>query len=297
MTIAFATLAIPPVWVSETILLVESLRTFGGNLAEQTVLILTLKGKPLSKKAVKLLEGWDVEWAEFEMNEEAHKFPLATVAHGAAAAESALHGRTELLTWLLPDTLILNEPSDFLLPAHHQLGYRPVHHQNIGSGYNQPPDSFWQQIYQHCAVPEERIFQMETCYREEVRPYFNAGILVTRPEKGILTSWLETFQKTFRHPDFVQFFSQRKYAIFMHQAILAGVVLNKVSTDQMTELPENFNYPLHMHLNYPQTWRPYSLNQLVTVRYERTRHLPGFLNNIQVGPPLSQWLKEKSMLG
>ena len=100
----------------------------------------------------------DCEVTKFEMDENTLNFPLAMVTHGAAADERYLQGRTGLLAWLLPDTLILNEPQEFLLQAQFQLGYRPVHHQNIGSVFDQPPNAFWRQIYRHCAVPEEHIF-------------------------------------------------------------------------------------------------------------------------------------------
>ena len=293
--ITFASLAIPPFWESESTLLVESLRRFGGSLAKQPFLMLSLKGKPLKKKTLKTLADFDVETAEFEMGEETLNFPLALVTHGAAAAEKQLQGRTSLLVWLLPDTLILNEPQAFLLPTQSQVGYRPVHHQNIGAPYSQPPDAFWQQIYRHCDVPEERLFRMETCYREIVRPYFNAGILVTRPENQIMADWQETFQRTFQHSDFIPFFKQRKYAIFMHQAILAGVMLKSLLRDQLTELPEAYNYPLHMHQNYPAAGQPTLLNQLITARYERRNLLPKFLEKIEVTPPLLNWLQEKKL--
>lgn len=293
--ITFASLAIPPFWENESTLLVESLRMFGGALAKQPFHMLTIKGKPLKKKTLKTLSDFGVETAEFEMDEESLNFPLALVAHGAAAAEKRAQGHTSLLVWLLPDTLILNEPGALQLPAHTQLGYRPVHHQNIGSTYSQPPDAFWQQIYRHCDVREERLFRMETCYREAIRPYFNAGILVTRPENGIMTDWLETFQRTFQHPDFVPFFKQRKYAIFMHQAVLVGVILNRVLRDQLLELPESYNYPLHMHQNYPTQGQPTSLNQLITARYERRKLLPKFFETIEIDPHLLDWLGGKKL--
>jgi hypothetical protein len=295
MTIFFATLAIASDWEKEAVLLIESLRTFGGKYANNPAAIFSLRDNPLAKKTLKKLEVFEAENVEFEMDPASRNFPLAMVVHGAAAAERHLQSSSDILVWLLPDTIILNEPTTFLLPKDRKLGYRPVHHQNIGSSYNQPLDSFWQRVYQHCFVPQEHVFRMETCYRETVRPYFNAGILVTRPEDGLMSDWLEAFQGSFQHPDFVPFFEQRKYAIFMHQAILAGVVLKKYIPSQLESMPESYNYPLHMHANYPEPGRAKSLNQLVTVRYERLPLLKGFINKIQVDPPLQEWFKEKKL--
>ncbi len=296
MTTTFATLAIPPFWQKETMLLVKTLRKFGGPFADSSVLVLTRQEKPLSSRSMKQFEDLNVVWGKFRIEEEAENFPLSVVPFAAAAAEQNLAGKADQLIWLLPDTLILNPPVDFSLNKTHRLAYRPVHHKNIGSDFNKPPDDFWQKIYQHCNVPEAHLFNMETCYRETVRPYFNAGILGTRPEDGVMSAWLDTFQRTYRHPDFVPFFKTRKYALFMHQAVLSGAIMNKYLPDQITELAESYNYPLHMHKKYPQQGRAESLNQLITVRYEKTRLLPKFLSQIQVDPPLSDWLKEQALL-
>ena len=296
MTITFVSLTIAPYWEKEAVFLIESLRVFGGKYANSPVVIFSLTEKPLAKKTLKKLEELEAETVEFEMDPASLNFPLAVVVHGAAAAERYIKSSSDIFVWLLPDTLILNQPTAFLLSSDRKLGYRPVHHQNIGSNYNQPLDSFWQRIYQHCSVPQEHIFRMETCYREVVRPYFNAGILVTRPEDGLMNDWLEAFQRTFQHPDFTPFFKQRKYAIFMHQAILAGVVLKKYAPIQLESLPESYNYPLHMHKDYPEPERAKKLNQLVTVRYEELPLLKRFLNQIQVEPPQKEWFEEKKLV-
>lgn len=296
MSITFSTIVIPPFWEKETLLLVESLREYGGHLADQPFLVLTLQGKSLSPEAQQKLEDLNVTLAAFEMDEEAKKFPLAVVTYGAAAVEKTVleagaKNKTDLLAWLLPDTLILNPPDDFTLAETASIGYRPVHHQNIGSSYGQPVDAFWQQIYIHCQVPDEHIFQMETCYRESVRPYFNAGMLVCRPQAGLMQDWLETFQRTYRHPDFAPFFEQQKYAIFMHQAVLAGVLMNRYRQDQLQELPESYNYPLHMHTGYPEGSRIQNLEDLNTARYENTKELAEYLQVFD--SPKADWIKTK----
>lgn len=296
MPITFSTLIIPPFWEKETLLLVESLRENGAHLADQPFIVLTLRGNPLSPAAEKTLELLDVTRAEFEMDEEARKFPLAVVPYGAAAAEKATleagaASKTNLLVWLLPDTLILNPPEHFALPENARVGYRPVHHQNVGSGYGQVIDTFWQQIYTHCQVPDEHIFQMDTCYRESVRPYFNAGMLVCRPQEALLQAWLETFQLTYRHPDFTPAYEQPKYAVFMHQAVLAGILLHRYRPDQLLELPESYNYPLHMHADYPAEYRIHALEELKTARYENTNELAEYLHSFDSAK--SDWAKNK----
>ena len=251
MKIHFATLISSHYWSRESILLAKSLRTFGGDFANQPVTAFIPKGQSLPAETQTMIDQINIKMADYTFPKPAGDFPLGFIPYGAAAAESQLAGECDLLIWLLPDTLIFSPPLDFTLPEDKALAYRPVHHQNIGYSFSQPPDAFWQQIYRHTEVPEDRLFKMVTCYQEEVRPYFNAGILAVRPEMGILRQWAKAFERTFQHPDFTPFYEEQRYAIFMHQAVLAGVILHHLSPEQLFRLPESYNYPLHMHTGYP----------------------------------------------
>jgi hypothetical protein len=277
MKIHFATIATSRYWTTEPVLLAKSLRTFGGEFTNQPITVLTPEGQILSPEVQSEFDQLSIQSVEFSLPEEAANFPLGLVPHGAAAAETYLADQANILVWLLPDALVLNPPTDFALPTGKYLGYRPVHHQNVGSSFGQPPDDFWQQIFSHTQVPEDHNFRMETCYREEVWPYFNAGILAVRPELGILRQWADVFTQTYQHPDFIPFYQNQLYAIFMHQAILSGVILQKLHPKKLISLPESYNYPLHMHKNYPAEGKIKRLSDLVTARYESTPELPNFI--------------------
>ena len=288
MSITFGTLALPSFWKNETTLLVESLRAFGGELADAQVLAFTLKDHPLLPEDEEKLRSAGIEIIQFDVSEGAREFPLAVVPHGAAAAERTVN--TDLLVWALPDTLILNSPLEFTLPAGKHLAYRPVHHRNIGAAYDHALDAFWQLIYTHCSVPAERVFKMKTCYRESIRPYFNAGLLVCRPAEGLMRNWLDVFERTYKHPDFTPFYTDRKYAIFMHQAVLSGVILNQYTPDQMAALPESYNYPLHMHQDYPAAGRVQQIGDLTTARFEDIKTLAEVLALFETNDNQKEWL-------
>jgi hypothetical protein len=273
----FATLISTRYWTQETILQAKSLRAFGGDFADQPITAFIPKGQDLSPEIQQQFDQLSIQLAEYSLPEAAGKFPLGFIPFGAAAAEKNLAKQCDILVWQIPDTLILAPPVDFVLPEDKDLAYRPVHHQNVGSTFSQPPDDFWQQIYKHTEIPDERLFKMVTCYREEVRPYFNAGILTVRPELGILRQWAKVFEHTYQHPDFTAFYEEQRYAIFMHQAVLAGVILNQLAPEQLLCLPESYNYPLHMHAGYPSEGKISSLSDLVTARYENTLELPEFI--------------------
>ena len=128
------------------------------------------------------------------------EFPFAVKVFAAAAAESLARGQADYLAWMDSDSIVVSEPKALLLSDGKDLGYRPVDHTLIGSPYDAPIDRFWESIYRHCGVPESRgfPFPMVTSVDERrIRPYFNAGLLVVRPERGLLQSWRERFHRLY----------------------------------------------------------------------------------------------------
>jgi hypothetical protein len=291
------TTIITPKNASDSLLFIESLREFGGDLADARILALTPKqASRFSKEDEARFYALKIERLFFHLNEETYKFPFASLVYAAAQAESFLRGKTESLVWLLPDTLVINPPSDFYLNQGCKLAYRPVHHTLIGSIYDQPLDEFWSLVYQHCHVPEERVFPMETCVGDNtIRPYFNAGMLVVRPWVGLLTTWWDRFEALFNHPDLHSFYERdERYAIFIHQAVLAGVVLVLLEKAEMMELPATINYPLNLHhREMPAERQPATLNDLITCRTEGVETLKNNLKGLEVKEPLKGWLGEK----
>jgi len=293
--ITFATTAIRKD-LTRAIMLFDSLRTFGGELADSPcIMLFPEKGEPLPDKTRERLGVLDVHLIPFVIDEEAVRFPLASLAYAAARAEQQVKGETEILVWMNEDTLIIRPPVDFLLQTGINLAYRPVHHTRIGSIYDKPPDDFWSLIYQHCGVSANMAFPMETCIRDNtIRAYFNAGLLVVRPEQRLLATWLDYFKRSYQHPDFQPFYKNDVlYMVFMHQMVLAGVVLNMFKRDELLELPETVNYPLNLHLECPPEYRPNLLNDLITCRYEGIEDLQNALKVIPVREPLKSWLDER----
>jgi hypothetical protein len=293
--ISFITLAVSPFWEEQSVLLAESLRTFGGKLAEAPLTVLTPSGTaPLPQKVIKQISTQNAEIIAIEIEEAALDFPLGLLPFAAAEAEKLAIGKSELLAWVLPDTLFLSSPESLLLPKGMQLGYRPVHHSNIGSEFTQPLNAYWSLVLNHCQVQENRIFPMETCTRDKVlRPYVNAGMLVTRPENGFMSAWMQSFQDAYRHESFARLLADKRNALFLHQAVLSGVMMHRYSIDELHELPETVNYPLHLHDEYPDKHKPNTLNELTTCRFETIQDLKLGLKKVKAEPPIKEWLDSR----
>ncbi|UCG01285.1 MAG: hypothetical protein JSW11_16915 [Candidatus Heimdallarchaeota archaeon] len=273
----------------ETQIHVASIRQFAGPLSESPIWMFTPKSeKKIPKNLKERFLSLDVQIIPFSMDPKHRNFPFATYVFATATAESFAKRKTDILAWLLPDTLIMNTPTHFLLPKGKSLGFRPVHHTLIGSIYNEPIDPFWDLIYRKCDVPVDKIFPLKTHVDHNIlRPYFNAGFLVVRPERGLLQSWWNFFQESYNDPDFDRFYQKdERYTIFMHQAILAGVILSTLEKAELQELPFSYNYPLHLYHESPKEYRPQNLDNLITARYEEV----GWLNKVPLHEPLKSWL-------
>jgi hypothetical protein len=175
------------------------------------------------------------------------------------------------------------------------LGYRPVHHTLVGSRYDVLLDPFWKLIYQECKVPEDRVFAMKTHVDGTlIRPYFNAGLLITRPNRKLFQNWHDAFFRIYQAPEFRKLYQQdQRYAIFMHQAVLSGVILSNFETNELQELPHTYNYPLHLYSEDVSGNQPTTVQELVTLRYENLSDDLFWIEKMKHGHDLKQWIVKK----
>jgi hypothetical protein len=273
-------------------LFAKSIRTFGGTLSECPLWVLMPESEhEISEELKEQLKSLGIKIILYEIDPDVLKFPFAGYVRAAAVAESLAKEKATFLAWMGMDTLILKGPTHLLLDDNKIMGYRPVHHTLIGSIYDKPVDLFWELIYEKCRVSSDKIFPMHTHVDHNIlRPYFNAGYVILRPEKGLLLTWWDYFKKLYKNPSFEEFYKKNKlYSIFMHQAVLAGVILSMTEREKLQELPFTYNYPLHLYDESPSDLRPQNVNDLVTVRYEA----PSVLETFAFQNPLKSWLNNE----
>lgn len=289
MDVTIATLATPRPGPGGTALLARSLRDFGGGLAGVPIVALD-PGATTDAAARGCLASLGVEIVAFEVAPMLRRFPFAAKVAAAARAERV--AATPLVAWLDPDTIVLREPSQFLIPDGVDLGYRPVHHRNIGSRWEEPPDGFWTLILTACRVPEQRIVPMTTHTGEQIRPYLNAGSFVVRRARRLLTGWDAAFAALSRDPRITPWYDRSDaYAVFLHQAVFTAVVLGELEPGEMVEMGPDVNYPLHLHDEIPPGLRPGSLDALTTVRTEDLLADERWPERVPLLAPLREWVE------
>ena len=296
-TLVFCSVIFPgPQAEVSSLLLAESIRTHAGSMANEPIWFFTPDyGKPLTEPGQKVLRRLDVRVESFPIEKEKLQFFFMGQLAGLARAEEQACGKADILAWMDSNTILLHEPYEFLLPQGKTLAYRPVHHLLLGSHFDQPLDPFWSLVYQSCEVPAERVFSMRPVVEDlQMRPYFNAGFLVTRPEKNLLQQWYKTFLQLYQSPSIQSFYQMDdRYMIFLHQALLAGVVLSRCTPDELIELPDTYNYPVHLFEKDTTPFRPSGMDELVTFRHEGFDKEGSWKQGFPANETLKGWLEEK----
>ncbi len=189
---------------NEALRLAHSIRTFGGEFCFNPIWMLSQRSEDdLSEATRQELFSIGARLVTFDMDPDGSSFPFAAYVTAAGIAEGLAQGEASFLAMMAADTLVLQAPTPFLLQAGKSLGGCPVHLKLLGSGFNDPIDEFWGLIYRDCQVDVEKIFAMQTIVDEQmVRAYFNAGLLVVRPERGLLRGWQSTFEQLYCLPEY-----------------------------------------------------------------------------------------------
>jgi hypothetical protein len=267
--------------------MVESIRTFAGKYKDATIWVYippALREKEAEK--VKELLSMGIVVKDINIPDDASWFFLSGKVFAAARAEAESDGKADILVFLNYDTVFLNEPDEFNMPSGKKFGYRPVMHKNVGLLFSEPLDSFWTQIFKIMAVDESTLFPMVTpADGDTIRPYFNAGLLVVRPEEGILRKWVEYYAKLYQDPVLKKMCEQDiRKRIFLHQTALTGAILNHLRRDEIIEFSNKINYPIFFREQFGAKKDFHDITEVVTFRHE------SYFNN-----PDSDW--DKSIIG
>lgn len=211
-------------------------------------------------------------------NDDAHKrFPFKDKVYAAAHAETLSEDSVKLI-WTDCDMFFIKSPSCLGLEDGFSFGYRPVDFKIIGSPIEEAPDDYWERVYEVLQIDQSNIFTVTSSVdRQSIRAYFNTGLMIVKPQKGLFRKWKSDFDKLFLDPEFMNFYRKGyNYAVFIHQAALAGTVLSSLERGEMQELDYKISYPLHLHKEYPEDIRPNSVSEIVCCRYH------DFFNNNSV---------------
>lgn len=295
VAMVFAAFAETNEQLQHTVVLAESLREFGGDQ----------KGAPLwifipehfvnsDSQILDRLAALGAEIYRSHTPPKAQAYYFSGKVFAAAQAETMASEIAAVLVWMDEDTVILQPPAAFALGEGIACAYRPVMHNRSGSRAAEPPNAFWSRIYELLGLRDEQLFSMVTPGDQEtIRAYFNAGLLVVRPEYGVLSGWAEDFARLYNDSILAAMCrADVEKRIFLHQTALVGAVLNRLDRAQLQELPAVYNYPLFFHQQYQAVGEFGSIEKIVTLRYDTYFRdpAPDWPDQLRGPAKLIQWL-------
>jgi hypothetical protein len=271
---------------------VEGLRAFGGPLRDGEVWAFVLDPDRLPR-ALPGVEG--VQRLPLAAEEACPPYPFAEKVAACAQAEAMAGPDVRSLVWLSLDCLIVNPPLLFDLgpapgvaPA--DAAFRPVHHRNVGSAADEPPDDYWQAIYRALEIDDVPYTVESFADGQTLRPYFNTHCFAFDPASGLGRAWWESFRALVADEAFqASPCRDEPHQIFLHQAILSTLVPKLLPWERVRLLPPEYNYPLNLLGEMPADRRVSTLNSLVNAVYEDA--FPW--DDVEVQEPLRSWLVER----
>jgi hypothetical protein len=270
-------------------ILVDSLRSFGGEMSKALILFFkAYEGLPD-------IDGEIIETSILEMDERLKKFPLAAKVYACAQAEKMYGNEYDSLIWMNPETLVIKPPKLLDLSGKYDLAIRPVHIRNVGSPAGSKMDEYWQAIYDSIGIGDCHRTVESFVDGQKLRAYYNTHVFSVNPKLGLLSLWREHFEKmaldeTFQSGPCCDIL----HKIFLHQAVLSVLIEKIISNDRLLILSPDYSYPYNLQDKIPSERQSKILNELTVMVYEQRSIKPDEMKDIGVEEPLRSWLVNKS---
>jgi hypothetical protein len=278
--------------------MVESLRTFGGRFKDAPVWAY-VAGELLESpsEALDEAERLGAEIRTISAPEDVAWYFLVRKVFAAAHAEAEAAGKAAILARLDPDTIFVDEPAEYILPEGKTMGWRPVFHRNISPLFDEPLDDYWSRAYEVMGVRNASVFPMVTpADDDKIRPYFQAGCVVVRPERGIMRKWEENLVLLAADPSIrVSCEKDQRQRTFTFQVALTGAVLNGLERRELLAFSDRINYPIFFREMFGAKKDFHDITGAVTVRYEHfLQNTPPDWDRKLAGPAdRIAWIKER----
>lgn len=290
--VVFATVIRSGYGLSRAQLMIDSLRTFGGEMGSSQVWI--FKADPHMTLADSQGEG-STQIIPLDVPDTISGYPFAEKVCASARAEEMAAPHFRSLVWIDPGCLIINPPPLFDLGETVDAAVRPVHLQIVGLEAAQPLDAFWKRIYQTFGLQDIHTTVESFVDQKRIRAYFNSHAFSVNPSLGLMHRWSEYFHGLVSNREFQELACQDElHQIFLFQAILSTLLVTRLDRQRIRILPPVYNYPYNLQKDVPEYRRAESLNDLVCIAYEDRPLDPELMDDISVNKPLRSWLAARA---
>jgi len=267
--------------------LIDSLRTFGGQLGHNPVWL--FEADPRAECSRLAQDGLSI--FPLQVPEAIKSALFSEKVFASAQAEAMAGSEVGSLVWIDPNCLVVNPPLLYELDAHCDAAFRPVHIQNVGLRMDEPQDAFWGGIYAAVGLTDLTATVQSFVDQQTLRAYYNSHAFSVNPALGLMQRWLAHFQALVGDVTFQQAACQDElHQIFLFQALLSALLTKEVAPARMRILPPEYNYPFNLQSKVPAAYRARALNDTVTFAYENRSLNPAEITDIVVEEPLRSWM-------
>jgi glyoxylase-like metal-dependent hydrolase (beta-lactamase superfamily II) len=274
--------------------LVESLRTFGGELAETPVVVVV---DDLEQRRCERLRALGARVVQFAEPAAALKFPYGAKVFAAAEVEALVAGRARALAWLDAETLVLAPPRELLLERGEAVALRPVFLANrVALAPDAPLDAFWARVYREVGADAAAAAPVRSLVDEvAMRAYLNCMVIAVRPERSLFRDWLRHFRAVVADEAYLRAaVADPPHRIFLHQAVLTAVLVGRTTGKEWRWLTPRTGYPANLHDRVPAAWKAKSLDGLAVVSLDQLWAGGGrWEAGIGASPALGAWIEAR----
>lgn len=262
----------------------DSLREFGGPLACTLVLAARTRGvEPAAGETVDVRIEAPTDLGSVWFAEK-----VAAAAHVERIADA---DGVDTLAWVDAEVLFTAPPIRLSLDPAHDVAVRPVHHRNVGLRPDQPIDAFWAAVYRHAGGQAADMVVRSFVDDEPVRAYFNTHVMAVRPSVGLFTEWARTLSAAAQEGAGIDAAcADDRHRVFLHQAVLSALIVERVPWDRIDVLPPTYSYPYNLHSSIPPERRARSMSDLVCVVCEGREMAVDAITDMRMDGRIREWI-------
>ena len=274
--------------------LAESIRRFGGALADSDIVAVTPRfGPPLAADTRRRLDALGVRHERLRSHPRYAWYHYLNTPIALAAAEDLTDA--ELLCWADSDVLVLGEPSDLVLEHDTDFAAATIDDGVVGTtGPDSPHDADWRRLCEIVGLDLDELPWVTTeIERARIRLYFQAGMYVFRRGIGFSRFYLDMCTDAMDR----RFGFAHKAENYTEQACL-GLAAHKMGL-RRRQLDPTHNFPMASYL--PHGDRPEQLAAARILHYHdamQPHYWDTCLERLEPGhPDVHAWLSAREPLG
>ena len=272
---------------TQTVRMIESLRRWGGKLANAPIFAVTPRfGPPLAYSTYQAFKRLDVEYIRFQAKSKYswNKFMNKPFALVAAQERST----SECISWLDSDLLFVGEPD--LLNLNQEEDFLACTPDSIGatSGGGDSLETYWQETCKCIGIEIEDLPWIKTELEDKrIRLYFNSGVFVYRRLTDFANHYLQSCNQ-FLHSSI----TNQMHGIFFTDQIVLGLTMAKMGLSWRS-LPHSHNYSMGSKI-HAQWYKQEELKTAKIIHYHDSmwpHFWPTFMECIyDTHPDVAEWL-------